>query len=113
MTEYLDDTKRDDVDIDRPLGGGAPIPKLGQVMDHATDKPFKLPQRLDDVEGLLKAVLDAERTTARTQQQLYEKTHDTDPLTASLALSLLAEALRGEQEMEKLLGESHPEMDGR
>jgi ferritin-like protein len=50
--------------------GGQPIPKLTDLIDHATDKPFKLPTSMVDVHGVLKAVLDAERTSLRTYQRL-------------------------------------------
>ncbi len=39
-------------------------------------------------------------------------TGDRDPSTASLALEFMAEAVRGEQELERLLGEPAPEMTG-
>ena len=93
------------------LGGELP-PKLMQLVEHATDKPFKLPDSLDDVEGLLKAVLDAERTTIRLQGHIHDLSRETDPVTAALALALLTEAERGEQAMETLLGHDAPEMTG-
>jgi ferritin-like protein len=54
------------------LGGQVP-PKLGALLDHATDKPFKLPASLADVDGVLRAVLDAERTSLRTYHALHAK----------------------------------------
>jgi ferritin-like protein len=74
-------------------------------MDAASDKPFKLPEDFGDVEGLLKAVLDAERTSIRTHQSILAMTRDRDPLTERLALELLGEAVRGERLLERLLGE--------
>jgi bacterioferritin len=85
--------------------GSAPIPKLTGLMDAASDKPFKLPEDFGDVEGLLKAVLDAERTSIRTHQSILAMTRDRDPLTERLALELLGEAVRGERLLERLLGE--------
>ncbi len=93
--------------------GSAPIPKLTELMDHATDKPFKLPDDYNDVEGLLKAVLDAERTSLRTHDALFKLSHDRDPVTAALMLELMREALAGEHELERLLGGEHPEMTGK
>jgi ferritin-like protein len=92
--------------------GSGPIPKLTDLMEAASDKPFKLPEDFSDVDGLLKAVLDAERTSVRTHQRILELTRDGDPLTSMLALSLLDEAVRGEHQLERLLGQQAPEMTG-
>ena len=92
--------------------GGEPPMKLMALVDHATDKPFKLPDSLDDVEGLLKAVLDAERTTLRLQRRIYDLAQEHDPVTAALAIELMHEAERGEQQMQTLLGSEAPEMTG-
>jgi ferritin-like protein len=91
--------------------GSSPIAKLTDLIDHATDKPFKLPEEADDLSGLLAAVLDAERTSLRTFHALCELAAN-DPVTAALALDLLHEAMDGEQEMETLLGSTAPELDG-
>jgi bacterioferritin len=93
--------------------GGGPIPKLVELIDAATDKPFKLPEDTDDVRGLLRAVLDAERTSMRTHHGILDLVRDRDPLTAALALELLTESTRGEQMLEKLLGEQAPDMTGK
>ena len=92
--------------------GDRPVPKLTNVGDYASDKPFKLPDDLRDIEGLLKAVLDADRTSIRTFHRLHQLTHESDALTASLALDMLGQAVRGEQELEHLLSESAAEMTG-
>jgi bacterioferritin len=93
--------------------GGVPTTKLTALVDAATDKPFKLPDDLSDVAGLLRAVLDAERTSMWTHQGILNMTTGQDPITAALALDLLAQATKGEQTLEKLLGETAPEMTGR
>lgn len=93
--------------------GGEPITKLTALPDHATDKPFKLPKDVRDIDGALKAVLDAERTSIRTYRELYEKMHDKDPVTHALAAELFKEAIEGEEEVERMLGRPAPEMDGR
>jgi bacterioferritin len=95
----------------RQLGGDVPM-KLTDLVEHATDKPFKLPGSPDDVDGLLRAVLDAERTTMRLQHSICELSREHDPLTAALALDLMAEAERGEQELETLLAGEAPDLDG-
>jgi len=92
--------------------GTTPPPKLGQLTDAATDKPFKLPEDLEDMTGVLKAVLDADRTSIRTFNTLLELSRSHDPLTNNLALGLLTDAVASEQEMESLLGASSPEMTG-
>jgi bacterioferritin len=93
------------------LGGELPS-KLVELTEYATDKPFKLPDDLSDLPGLLRAVLDAERTTLRLQHHIYGLARDKDPVTAALALDLMAEAERGEQQLQTLLGEEAPEMTG-
>ena len=93
--------------------GGQPIAKIGDVVDRATDKPFKLPENVRDLDGVLKAVLDAERTSIRSYHSLQEKTRGSDLVTHALVLELLREAIAGESEFERLLGEPAPEMDGR
>lgn len=93
--------------------GGIPPAKLIDLPERATDKPFKLPENVRDIDGALKAVLDAERTSIRTYRELYGKTEKEDPATHALILELLREAIEGEEEIERLLGAPAPEMDGR
>ena len=92
--------------------GHRPVPKLTNIGDHASDKPFKLPDDLRDIAGLLKAVLDADRTSIRTFHRLHQLTRESDAITASLALDMLSQGVRGEQELEHLVSESAPEMNG-
>jgi len=92
--------------------GGQPVKKLTELIDHATDKPFKLPASMADVDGVLKAVLDAERTSLRTYQKLYDETHGKDPVTARLAEEFLAAVVQGEEELERLIGDAAPSMKG-
>jgi ferritin-like protein len=92
--------------------GGQPIAKLTELVQHATDKPFKLSDDVRDLDGALKAVLDAERTSLRTYQRLYEATRDKDPVTQRLAREFFVEAVHGEEALERLLGERAPELEG-
>jgi bacterioferritin len=92
--------------------GGQPTPKLTDLVDRATDKPFKLPKSMADMHGVLKAVLDAERTSLRTYQRLYERTRDHDPVTALLAQEYLAATVQGEEELERLIGDHASGMKG-
>jgi len=92
--------------------GGEPVKKLTDLVDHATDKPFKLPRSMSQVQQVLRAVLDAERTSLRTYERLYRLTHGKDPLTALLAQEFLAAAVRGEEELERLIGDEAPNMRG-
>jgi ferritin-like protein len=86
--------------------------KLGEIPEHASDKPFKLPRSLSDVDGVLRAVLDAERTSLRTYQGLYDRTHTKDAVTALMAQEFLAAAVHGEEELERLMGDRAGEMTG-
>jgi ferritin-like protein len=92
--------------------GGQPISKLTALIDHASDKPFKLPKSIADVHGVLKAVLDAERTSLRTYERIYRRTHPKDPVTASLALEFLSSAVHGEEDLERLIGDHAKGMSG-
>ena len=94
------------------LGGRLPE-RLGELVERASDKPFKAPASLGDVDGVLRAVLDAERTSLRTYHALHAKTASGDGVTALLAAELLASAVRNEQTIERLLGDPAPAMDGR
>ena len=38
--------------------GGMPVPKLTALPEYATDKPFKLPENVRDIDGALRAVLE-------------------------------------------------------
>lgn len=90
--------------------GGVPPLKLGALLQTASPKPFKLPKDLSDADALLRAVLDAERTSAGTFEELARAE---DIATRRLAEDLLAESLAVEQQLERLLGRAAPEMDGR
>jgi hypothetical protein len=58
-------------------------------------------------------VLDAERTSARTFEELRRLAESAgDALTRRLAEEFLAQAVSAEQDLEQLLGESAPGMDG-
>ena len=92
--------------------GSRPVAKLTESVEHATDKPFKLSDDVRDLDGALKAVLDAERTSLRTYQRLYEQTREHDPVTQALALEFLREAVHGEEQLERLLGKPAPELAG-
>jgi ferritin-like protein len=92
--------------------GSRPVAKLTELVQHATDKPFKLPDDVRDLDGALKAVLDAERTSLRTYQRFYEQAREHDPITQALVLILLREAVYGEEQLERLVGEPAPELEG-
>jgi len=93
--------------------GGQPIRKMGDLADVASDKPFRLPDRLDDVDAVLKAVLDAERTSIRTYGELATVSADKDVVTHALAVEFLTAATAGEENIERLLGDAAPGMTGR
>jgi bacterioferritin len=86
------------------LGGELPadwseIPKL-------TNTPaFVMPKRASDLTGMLKAVLQAERSAIRTYEALAEMTRHKDTVTQELAETLLADEVKDEEHTENLLGE--------
>jgi ferritin-like protein len=73
---------------------------------------FKLPKSMSDVQGVLKAMLDAERTSLRTHQGLYDRTRVKDPVIALIAQEYLAAVVRGEEELERLISDRAPGMKG-
>jgi len=93
--------------------GAEPPAKLADLLDRASDKPFKLPRSIDDPRAILRAVLDAERTSIRTYAALVSRAGERDVLTRRLAEDYLGEAVAGEQQLERLLGEDAPGLDGR
>lgn len=93
--------------------GAQPPAKLGDLLPAASNKPFKLPKSMSDVKGVLTAVLDAERTSLRTFDALCAAARGKDPVTERLAQDLLVEMAAGEEEIEKLIGDPAPRMDGK
>lgn len=83
--------------------GGAPPRHLSDVPDQASDKPFRAPDDPTDVEGALQGVLDAQRTSIATYHTLWRASRDADPVTAGMAAGYLAEAVRDEEHLERLL----------
>jgi len=59
------------------------------------------------------SVLDAERTSLRTYDELAELSARGDRLTHRLAVDVLADAVRAEQEIERLIDDAAPGMTGR
>ena len=92
--------------------GGRPPERLAEVVKSATDKPFKLPDDPTNVDGALTAVLDAQRTSLRTYNELWKTATYADPVTAETAARFLAAAARDEETLERLLGRPAPAMDG-
>ena len=93
--------------------GAVPPSKLGELVERATDKPFKFPESPGDVDGALRAVLDAERTSLRTYAALHERVAGKEPVTEALAAEFLAAAVHNEEAIERLIGDAAPSMDGR
>jgi bacterioferritin len=92
--------------------GGQPVTKLTDLPQSASPKPFKLPKSLSDVDGVLKAVLDAERTSLRTYRDLQALCAEEDPVTELLVRGYYADTAKGEEELERLIGDAAPEMRG-
>jgi len=92
--------------------GGEVVERLLALADHATDKPFKLPNEAWSIEPVLRAVLDAERTSIRTYSELHAAAREVDPVTDRLVVALLNEAVAGEEQIERLLADDEPDMSG-
>lgn len=85
------------------LGGKLPadwaeIPRLANI------KRFPLPKDPSDLEGILRAVLQAERSAINTYQALAKITLHKDAVTHELAEELLADEVKDEEHTENLLG---------
>lgn len=85
------------------LGGALPadwaeIPRLANI------KRFSLPKSPLDLKGMLKAVLQAERSAINTYQELSRLTRHKDTVTYELAEDLLIDEVKDEEHTENLLG---------
>lgn len=85
--------------------GGEPLRTLEQIPAKANCPAFAMPKDPRNLEGILRAVLEAERCAIETYKALYEKTRLKDPVTHELAEDLLADEVADEEETENLLGE--------
>jgi ferritin-like protein len=85
--------------------GGRPPKHLSDLPPQASDKPFRSPDDPRDVEGALRAVADAQATSVRTYFALWKLTRASDPVTAGLATTYLSEAVRDEENIERLTGD--------
>ena len=93
--------------------GAQPVMKMKDLLEAATDKPFKLPGKMNDRAGVLRAVLDAERTAIRTYKTLYDKVTTKDPVTLAIILDCLTKAIQDEDKIERFLDDAAPQMTGR
>ena len=85
--------------------GGEPVRSISKLETTANCPDFKMPQDPTDLEGILRAVLEAERCAIQVYQDLVDNTRVRDPVTHEMAEELLADEVADEEEIENLLGE--------
>ena len=85
--------------------GGEPIRSIGQLEAHANSPSFNMPEDHTDLNGILRAALEAERSAIQVYQSLLTKTKDKDTVTYELIEELLVDEVADEEAFETLLGE--------
>lgn len=85
--------------------GGEPPRTMEAVPGSGNYTKFHLPSKASDLKGILKAVLQAERSAIETYQTLAQNTREGDIVTHELAEDLLTDEVKDEEETENLLGE--------
>jgi bacterioferritin len=84
--------------------GGYPFTRLDQA-EHLSYAPYQEPpEDSTDLHKMIEDSLRGERAAIRFYADLFKKTQHTDPVTASLAQSLVADEVSDEDELEKFLG---------
>ncbi len=84
--------------------GGEPIRNFGQLESKANCPGFRMPEDPRDLEGILRAVLEAERCAIGVYESLLAKVQDKDVVTYELIEELLVDEVADEEEVENLLG---------
>lgn len=84
--------------------GGEPIRNFGQLESKANCPEFRMPEDPRDMEGILRAVLETERSAIGVYESLLNKAQDKDVVTYELIEELLVEEVADEEEVENLLG---------
>lgn len=83
------------------LGGKPPV-TFQQIIDSA-NAPFpKVPDDETDIDGMVRAVIQAERGAIEVYTKLAEKTQGKDHLTYELAVHILAEEVEHEDDFESI-----------
>ena len=86
------------------LGGKLPD-DMKEFHDMSACPPANLPKKPDDVEGLLKVLVEAERCAVRGYTQICNMTAGKDHRTYDLALAILNEEIEHESWFSEFLGE--------
>lgn len=88
-----------DLDVDPPGD-------FKQLWELSGCKYPKVPDDPHDIDGWIKAAIEAERCAIKTYRELFDYTHAKDPVTEELAEDLLRDETRHETELRNLLSKT-------
>ncbi len=86
--------------------GGTPPQNFDNLGDVANCPTVDLPDSLDDVEGIVEAVIEGEQCALDVYEEILEEigTYDNDPTTYHLVRHIMDEEVEHEETFETLLG---------
>jgi bacterioferritin len=110
LAALLKDTSKDELEHQEELAeriaslGGTPVADISQLVGASNAGYPAPPKDPKDFDGVVKAVVMAERDAIEVYQKLVAKTHGKDPITYQLMVHILSEEVEHEDEFENLLG---------
>ena len=84
--------------------GGVPVAKIEDLANASSMKKINLPRDTSDLNGFIRAFLEAERSAIDSYSDLLKKTHQKDTVTHELIEHILEDEVGDEEEFENLLG---------
>lgn len=83
--------------------GGEPLASPAEATDRSYTEYHPAPKDPADVRQMVQDSLVGERAAIRFYRELFDRTRDTDPVTAQIAREALADEIDDEDELERLL----------
>jgi bacterioferritin len=109
LADLLLDTSKDELEHQKDLAarivslGGKPLAEVGELVEASNAGYPTPPADPKDFEGVVRAVIKAEREAIAVYSKLTQKTHGKDPVTYALIVHILEEEVEHEDEFESLL----------
>jgi bacterioferritin len=85
--------------------GGEPLASPAEAASRSYTDYRPAPKDVADVRTMLADSLEGERAAIRFYRNLFDRTRETDPVTAEIARRALADEIQDEDEMERLLAD--------
>lgn len=109
LSELLLDTSKDELEHQKELAerilslGGKPVADITKLVE-ASNAGYPMPPADEkNFEGIVRAVIAAERDAIEVYHRLAQKTHGKDAITYNLILHILEEEVEHEDEFENLI----------